>query len=195
MAITKEQVFKVCDAMFAEGENPTLINIRKALGSGSFSTISNMLAEWKAASPKEDVPIINDLPEDLQDQLDALGRRFLAAAVKVADENAAKAQAEADARVAEAHAGRTEALDALQAVQAELDQVVSKNMVIVAERDQALEQLRMARQEEATLKAQCAELRQVNAELFARVGLAPVVEDRPASSSTLKAARKVAGRK
>ena len=40
MAISKEQIFAVADELDAAGQNPTLANVRKQLGSGSFTTSS-----------------------------------------------------------------------------------------------------------------------------------------------------------
>ena len=37
MAISKEQIFAVADELDAAGQNPTLANVRKQLGSGSFT--------------------------------------------------------------------------------------------------------------------------------------------------------------
>lgn len=67
MAINKSQVFQIADAMFAEGEQPTLIKIRTALGSGSFSTISSYLAEWKTSSRAGDVVQVGEVPDEVSD--------------------------------------------------------------------------------------------------------------------------------
>lgn len=48
MAISKEQIFAVADELDAAGQNPTLANVRKQLGSGSFTTISEAMNEWRA---------------------------------------------------------------------------------------------------------------------------------------------------
>ena len=47
MAISKEQIFAVADELDAAGQNPTLANVRKQLGSGSFTTISEAMNEWR----------------------------------------------------------------------------------------------------------------------------------------------------
>jgi len=49
MAITRDQVFEAAEALVGNGEEPTYITVRERLGSGSFSTISKYLREWKAA--------------------------------------------------------------------------------------------------------------------------------------------------
>ena len=48
MAITKQDILAVADALDAEGVKPTLAAVRKKLGGGSFSTISEAMKEWKA---------------------------------------------------------------------------------------------------------------------------------------------------
>jgi chromosome segregation ATPase len=47
MAITKDQVFQAASHLDANGQTPTLAAVRKALGGGSFSTISEFMAEWR----------------------------------------------------------------------------------------------------------------------------------------------------
>jgi hypothetical protein len=47
MAITKEQVFDAADLLSRAGTDPTYLNVRSQLGSGSFSTIQKYLRLWK----------------------------------------------------------------------------------------------------------------------------------------------------
>ena len=47
MAITRDQIFAVADEIDAAGQNATLAAVRKALGGGSFTTISDGMTEWK----------------------------------------------------------------------------------------------------------------------------------------------------
>jgi hypothetical protein len=47
MALTKDQIWAVADRLAAEGKAPTLAAVRKALGSGSFTTISEAMREWR----------------------------------------------------------------------------------------------------------------------------------------------------
>lgn len=47
MAITPEDIFKAADELNQQGVKPTLSAVRKKLGSGSFSTISAAMSEWK----------------------------------------------------------------------------------------------------------------------------------------------------
>lgn len=62
MAVTREIIFKLADEMDAAGEKPTLAAIRKRLGSGSYTTISDAMTEWHArrasqrTTPQDPVP-------------------------------------------------------------------------------------------------------------------------------------------
>ena len=64
MSVTQEQIFAICDQMFAEGQKVTNESVRKQLGRGSFSTISKTIQEWKKSIqmgilqefPQPDIP-------------------------------------------------------------------------------------------------------------------------------------------
>ena len=44
-AITKEQISETADQIAAAGQTPTLAAVRKAVGGGSFTTISGAMAD------------------------------------------------------------------------------------------------------------------------------------------------------
>ncbi|EKJ5694690.1 DNA-binding protein [Salmonella enterica] len=47
MAITAKQIMQAADEIAREGLNPTLARVRKKLGGGSFTTISEVMIEWR----------------------------------------------------------------------------------------------------------------------------------------------------
>lgn len=50
MALSKEeQIHAVADAIVERGESPTLAAVRKELGGGSFTTISEAMKSWRAS--------------------------------------------------------------------------------------------------------------------------------------------------
>ena len=69
MAITKEQIFAVADELDAAGQNPTLANVRKQIGSGSFTTISEAMNEWRARKASQAAPIREPAPQAITDKL------------------------------------------------------------------------------------------------------------------------------
>ena len=61
--ISKDQVFEAASALLDEGTSPTVQAVRGRIGSGSFSTISSHLAEWKAEHAGQTPANIPDMPE------------------------------------------------------------------------------------------------------------------------------------
>ncbi|CUB08040.1 DNA-binding protein [Tepidiphilus thermophilus] len=72
MALTRDDIWAVADRLDAEGKAPTLAAVRKALGSGSFTTISEAMREWhqrrkeKADKAQEAGPVPPDLDETVR---------------------------------------------------------------------------------------------------------------------------------
>ena len=71
MAITAEQIFAVADELDAAGQNPTLAAVRKILGGGSFTTISEAMTEWKARKAAKETPLREPAPTMLAERLTA----------------------------------------------------------------------------------------------------------------------------
>ena len=46
---SQEAIWAAADALVEAGERPTLAAVRKAVGGGSFTTISEAMAEWRVA--------------------------------------------------------------------------------------------------------------------------------------------------
>lgn len=84
MAITKDAIFKVANDLDAQGLNPTLAAVRKALGGGSFTTISDVMTEWKAKKAAKQASVNEPTPPALQEQLSALGADLWAMAISAA---------------------------------------------------------------------------------------------------------------
>ena len=72
MAITREQVAQAATAMEAEGVEPTYMNVRSRLGTGSFSTIQKYLKEWRTVGA-ETKPDTEELPEPFREVLQRFG--------------------------------------------------------------------------------------------------------------------------
>ena len=45
---TKDEIWAAAQALTDAGERPTLVAVRKAVGGGSYTTISEAMAEWRA---------------------------------------------------------------------------------------------------------------------------------------------------
>lgn len=73
MSITKEQIYAVADMLNQEGIKPTLAAVRRRLGSGSFTTISEAVNEWKLMQLSSIESQQEVLPEIFKDHLQRFG--------------------------------------------------------------------------------------------------------------------------
>lgn len=85
MAISKEDVFRVADEIDSSGQSPTLAAVRKALGGGSFTTLSPPLNEWKAKKNAKEVTLREPPPPSVSEQLTDLGHEIWSQALSLAN--------------------------------------------------------------------------------------------------------------
>jgi molecular chaperone GrpE (heat shock protein) len=114
---TQSAVYDAADAMLAQGVEPSITLVRDRIGGGSYSTIREKLAQWKADKLAE---ALNPPPETILAQ----GTRLAGEVWKIAKQ-------EADVAVQEA---RTAAQAALRASESELAQ--AQDHIRALERDQ-----------------------------------------------------------
>ena len=60
MALTIQQVHNTADQLQEQGIKPTLAEVRKALGGGSFTTISEAMKSWRQDNQQEEQPKEDD---------------------------------------------------------------------------------------------------------------------------------------
>lgn len=120
MAITRQQIFETALQLEAGGHAATLAAIRKALGGGSYTTISEAMKERKATlAPRP--PIKEAAPLALASRLTDLGANLWAEAIAMANDRLAKERSAMEAHRAEWEASRKEAADRADQLAAELD--------------------------------------------------------------------------
>lgn len=73
MAITIQDIQATADKIAAEGGNPTLAAVRKAIGGGSFTTISEAMQLWKAKKQVVATPLREPAPASVTDRLMSFG--------------------------------------------------------------------------------------------------------------------------
>ena len=124
MALTTEQIHQTAQELTEKGINPTLANVRSALGGGSFTTIGEALKTWKQAQKDNEKIKQVDIAPQIKDRADVLIGELWQNALDLADERLklerealAVAQQQADAKVAE----MAEALAQVEAGQIQLD--------------------------------------------------------------------------
>lgn len=88
MAITEKDIHAIADQLLESGVNPTLAAIRKSLGGGSFTTISEAMKDWKAKQAEHEATseIKEKAPERITERLQQLGGEVWAIAQDMANE-------------------------------------------------------------------------------------------------------------
>jgi chromosome segregation ATPase len=138
MAIGKDDIFRVADELDAQGLNPTLAAVRKSLGGGSFTTISEAMTEWKAKKAAKETPLKEPAPQSIQDQMAELATEVWAMALSLANGRlSSERQALEEARL-QLEAERKEAAELADQVSADLEE--SRVKVVALEREHATTQ-------------------------------------------------------
>lgn len=183
----KSEVMKALDQYAVKGgKEPTLRSLRSLIGSGSFTTISDAVKEWKA----QQLPAIPELPDAmpeeaarivcatvwrsvaplLKQRIDEV-RQDAEARIKIERETTARLQAVADETLSDATAKeealkqaqqRAETLDKeLQEIRGELRELRAAKAAL-EERNEALQnELGKARQEAVAAQAEAAAIRKM----------------------------------
>ena len=121
MAITKDQIFAAADEIDAAGQNATLAAVRKALGGGSFTTISEGMTEWKARKAAKETPLREPAPSAVADRLTELGTEIWSAALELANGRLATEREALEAARLQLEADKAEAAELADQVTAELE--------------------------------------------------------------------------
>lgn len=178
MAIKKDDVFRVCDTMFADGVSPSLVAVRTALGSGSYSTISAYLTEWKSASRTAPVIGEHDAPEEVQEVFAVALRSMWAVAQSQAAAEFDVLKLEYVQKMSDVVFKEKEALDLCESLQAEIDLFTEKALVMQTSIEDKNGMLAQLRQSNAELRARHDEIRNQHASLLAKVRPISLRKDR-----------------
>jgi chromosome segregation ATPase len=119
--LTVEEIHAAADGLDAQGQRPTLQAVRKALGRGSFTTISAAMSSWRP--PQASVMSAEEpVPGAVAERTEAYAAQLWALAAAAADERIAVQKQELAAERAELVATRDEAVALADAITAELDE-------------------------------------------------------------------------
>ena len=176
MAISKEQIFTIADELDAAGQNPTLAAVRKVLGGGSFTTISEAMNEWKARKAEKETPLRQPAPPAVAERLAEFGAEIWALALELANGRLASEREALDTARVQLEAERQEAAELADQVSAELEALQSKvakleeaNTTLATEHEKALRQVSKAEERATTAEARITEIEKraddLNAEL------------------------------
>lgn len=98
MKITKEQILAAADAIHAtEGRMPTVKAVRDALGAGSYTTINDVMREWREGQKPEKVSPEIIAPQAVIDYCGTLGNDIWRIALQMVKESLAAEREELEA--------------------------------------------------------------------------------------------------
>lgn len=149
MAITREMIFQVADEFDANGLNPTLSAVRKKIGGGSFSTISEAMKEWRSGKAAKVVPHREPVPPAISERLAEFGAEIWNISLEMANGRLAAEREVLDALRTGLEAERADAVQLADQVTAELDALQGRIAAYEASE-------KMARLEIAGMKEQVA---------------------------------------
>ena len=199
MMATTTEIHAIADRLADAGQRPTLAAVRKELGGGSFTTISEAMKSWRESQQEEHALGEVQVPETVSERLGQLQAALWQSAVgeaerRLATEREALAQAKEEA--AAAVSGAQEAVETLEAEAQERENQIEQlqtrctaleHQAAEAETAKAhAEQVAAAAQATATaqqegLDARLADAKATIASLVAKIG-----EDKAPPSKTRK---------
>ena len=140
---TKDRIFAIAEELDAAGANPTLAAVRKALGGGSFTTISEAMAEWRARKEAKEAPIREPAPQSVADRLTEFGAEIWAAALELANGRLSSEREALDAARVQLEAEKREAAELADQVTSELEALQAKAASLAESARAAREEVQM----------------------------------------------------
>ncbi len=119
MALTIQQVHNTADQLQGQGIKPTLAEVRKALGGGSFTTISEAMKSWRQDNKEEAQLRQVELPSGITERLQTLGADVWQTAVDIANDRLVKDREALESIKAKAQAETDEAQEAVKTLEGE----------------------------------------------------------------------------
>lgn len=120
--ISKSQVFNAADAISAAGQAPTVASVRAKLGTGSYTTITAMLRDWKSQADTKTDDVETDVPEEVTEALGRAAGIVWKAAQDHFRHELATVKKEAERATAAAQAQTADALAEIARLEAEADE-------------------------------------------------------------------------
>ena len=132
MAITAEQIWAAADALDAAGQSPTLAAVRKAVGGGSFTTISEAMAQWRTRKADKSTPLREPAPPLVMERLAEVGADIWAAALDLANARLSSEREALEVARVELEASRMEAAQLADQLTVEVEDAKSRLEALTA---------------------------------------------------------------
>ena len=121
MTSTTARIFAIADELDAAGQNPTLASVRKALGGGSYTTISQGMNEWRAKKAAKDTAVREAAPPTIVELLEQFGLEVWTQALQLANGRLAAEREALEKTRQEIEAQRLEAAELADQLSVELE--------------------------------------------------------------------------
>ena len=179
---SQDEIWAAADALVKAGERPTLAAVRKAVGGGSFTTISEAMAEWRARQAVAE-PVREPAPVAVSQHAAVLVSELWAQAQAIAHERLQADREALEAAREEMARERAEAVELADLLAGELDLVRAEQeagQILLAEKDEAIleltqdsnrwrEEAGMMREKAALLEGKVAGLEQALGQINVRM--------------------------
>lgn len=152
MAINIQQIHAIADQLQDQGIKPTLAEVRKALGGGSFTTISEAMKSWRQDNREEEQLRQVDLPSGINERLQSLGADVWQTAINMANDRLVKERDALDAIKVKAQAETDEAQEAVKTLEGEQSDLLGQLDEVTATAETAATKLEKAEAERDTFK-------------------------------------------
>lgn len=150
--ITKAQVFNAADAISAAGQAPTVASIRAKLGTGSYTTITAMLRDWREQANTEPEEAL-DVPEEITQALGRAAEIVWKAAQDHFRHELATVKKESERAISEAQGQLADALAEIAELEKMADEQTGAIEQLKAEKEASREALDGMKSERAELTA------------------------------------------
>src|SRR5690554_6847241 len=139
MGVQYEEVVEAAVQLQKQGDNPTIQRIREWLGTGSFTTISEHLKQWRA-NQRNATPLQQE-SQDLPASLVKMAQAFWQQACSEADEKLQSYQQQADTEIRQALTDKQLALEEAQRMEEKNLIIDKKNNALLTDLKQQAAQL------------------------------------------------------
>ena len=119
MAITIQQIHATADQLQEQGIKPTLAEVRKILGGGSFTTISEAMKSWRQDNQEEEQLRQVVLPSGITERLQSLGADMWQTAIDMANDRLIKEREALESIKTKAQVEVDEAQEAVKTLESE----------------------------------------------------------------------------
>ena len=165
---TKDEIWSAAQALADAGERPTLAAVRKVVGGGSFTTISEAMTEWRAQQ-EQPKATVDPAPERIGAQATELAASLWAQASALAHEKLQAQRAALETARQELEQERAEAAELADSLASELDQARIEIQVLEAKLAELSGTIEEQQQEIERRRQETTEARETAAELRGQV--------------------------